>query len=333
MAELRRIWLTINREEATAWAALLTKSQLAVDHQVDVTFGMFEGETLLATASLYGQIIKCVAVDPAAQSENLLAPLIQAAFDQLRADGVEHAFIYTKPSTQTFFSSLGFTPLAASQDVVLLERGYPDLDDYLQFLRQKKRPGTAAAIVMNANPFTRGHHYLVTQAASQFDTVYVFVLSAEHSQFSAADRLAMVKLGTQDLPNVVVLPTRDYMVSSATFPSYFLKDRADLAVAKQQAQVDAALFVQKIAPTLAITTRFVGEEPLSPVTAVYNDALAAAFAGSLQLQVIPRLQSDGAPISATAVRQALANSDQGTLEKLLLPQINRYIKEHSSHAN
>jgi [citrate (pro-3S)-lyase] ligase len=186
---------------------------------------------------------------------------------------------------------------------------------------------------MNANPFTRGHHYLVSQAAQQYDTVYVFVLSAERALFSATDRLAMVKLGTQEFSNVVVLPTRDYMVSSATFPSYFLKDRADLAVAKQQARIDAELFVQKIAPTLGITARFVSEEPLSPVTAVYNTELAAAFVGHIQLHVLPRKAVAGAPISATTVRQALQNADQSTLEKLLLPSIYRYIKEHSSHAN
>lgn len=333
MAELRRIWLTINHEEAAAWAALLTRAGLAVDRQVDVTYGMFERDELVATASLSGEIIKCVAVAPEAQSENLLAPLMQAVFAHLADDDSHHAFVYTKPDTQAFFQSLGFKPLAHSDAAVLLERGYPDLTVYLQTLQARKRPGTAAAIVMNANPFTRGHHYLVAQAASQYATVYVFVLSAERSWFSAEDRLAMVRLGTQALTNVVVVPTRGYLVSSATFPSYFLKERADLAIARQQAQIDAELFVTKIAPALNIEARFVGEEPLSPVTAVYNQVLAATLGDRVQLRVLPRLTEKGVPISATAVRHALRTRDDATLKQLLLPIVYRYVKEHPSHAN
>ena len=50
------------------------------------------------------------------------------------------------------------------------------------------------------------------------------------------------------------------MVSSATFPSYFLKEKADLEVAKVQATLDATLFLENIVPTLQLTKRYVGQD-------------------------------------------------------------------------
>lgn len=124
----------------------------------------------------------------------------------------------------------------------------------------------------------------------------------------------MVKRGVSHLPNVTVLPTRDYMVSSATFPSYFLKEKADLEVAKVQATLDATLFLENIVPTLQLTKRFVGQEPLSPVTSVYNDALRAAFGSDLELVIIDRLSAGDEVVSATRVRAAIQDKKRRRVE-------------------
>ncbi|MDN5998399.1 MAG: [citrate (pro-3S)-lyase] ligase [Lacticaseibacillus paracasei] len=334
MATLKRIWLALNPQEAAAWQALLTTAGLAADRQVDYTVGIFEGETLLATGSLSGNIIKEVAVTPATQHENLLAQVIQALLDRLDDDGVTHSFVYTKPTTVKFFLSLGFKQLAATDAVVLLERGYPNLTDYVASLEKQQRPEKpAAAIVMNANPITRGHAYLIETAAKANPVVYVFVLSAERSLFTADERLALVRKVAARWPNVVVLPTNDYMVSNTTFPSYFLKERADADVAAVQARLDAALFKQAIAPVLGITRRYVGEEPLSPVTAIYNRELAATFGSAIELIVVPRLMIDGDVVSATRVRGAMAQQDWKTVQQLVYPEVYQEIKERSTHGN
>ena len=163
--------------------------------------------------------------------------------------------------------------------------------------------------------------------------VYVFVLSAERSLFTAAERLGLVKKIASRWANVVVLPTADYMVSNTTFPSYFLKDQADAAIASAQAGLDAALFKQRIAPILDITRRYVGEEPLSPVTAIYNRQLAATFGDTIELIVVPRLQIAGEVVSATRVRAAIAQQDWKTVQQLVYPEVYTEIKERSTHEN
>ena len=73
---------------------------------------------------------------------------------------------------------------------------------------------------MNANPFTKGHQYLVEKAAQESPHVYVFVLSEDKSLFSKKHVSQWCKR-VAHLPNVTVLSTEDYLVSSATFPTYF----------------------------------------------------------------------------------------------------------------
>ena len=187
MATLKRIWFDLNPQEKTAWQTLLRAADLTPDEHVDFTVGIFEDGALLATGSLAGNIIKEVAVSPDAQHENLLAQIIQALLDRLDDEAITHSFVYTKPSTKKFFESLGFKQLVATDTVVLLERGYPNFADYTALLEQHQHSGQpVAAIVMNANPVTRGHAYLIEQAARDNAVVYVFVLSAERSLFTAS---------------------------------------------------------------------------------------------------------------------------------------------------
>ena len=174
---------------------------------------------------------------------------------------------------------------------------------------------------MNANPFTLGHQYLVETAASQSSHLYVFVVSEDRSFFHTNDRMEMVKRGVSHLPNVTVLPTRDYMVSSATFPSYFLKEKADLEVAKVQATLE------NIVPTLQLTKRYVGQEPLSPVTSVYNDALRAAFGSGLDLVIIDRLSARDEVVSATRVRAAIQDKNVDELKLLVPATTYHYLEE------
>lgn len=318
--QVERLWLTLNAPVKAAWRELLEAAGLRPDDQVDYTVGIYDGTTLIATGSTYQNIMKLIAVTDQAKHQNLLATITAALWERLVATGYEQAYVYTKPCTATYFKALGFKPLVQTAHVALLERGYPDLAAYQDKLRQAKRPSQhAGAIVMNANPFTNGHRYLVQTALKTCDLVYVFVVSEDRSQFDTATRLAMVRQGLADEPRAIVVPTDHYLVSAATFPAYFLKDQADLKVAAEQAQLDAELFLTKIRPVLDIQQRFVGEEPMSAVTALYNQQMAATFGDQLPLTVIPRLQVGTQVISATTVRQALANSDWQQLATLVPP--------------
>ena len=157
---------------------------------------------------------------------------------------------------------------------------------------------------MNANPFTLGHRYLVETAARENDVVHLFLLSEDAGPIPAAVRHKLVRAGVADLENVVIHETGEYLISSATFPGYFLK--SEEKILRTQARLDTALFV-RIAKALDITVRCVGHEPHSVVTALYNEVLSEALpAHGIQCRILPRKTlPDGRVISASAVRQAI----------------------------
>lgn len=316
---IRRIWLDRDLAGKQQWSDFLINADLIPDDQLDYTIGIYDQEKLIGTGSIFRNILKCIAIDSSYQNENLLSQIVQALRERLQEIGYQHYFLYTKPKTSKLFRSLGFTEIAATAELVFMEQGFPDFEDYLAELKKHQQMTKQnAAIVMNANPFTNGHLYLVTEAAKCAQTVYLFVLSEERSLFDAKTRFKLVKEGVKHLSNVVVLPTREYMVSSATFPSYFLKNQAKENIAKVQAELDATLFKEKIAPVLNITKRFVGEEPLSPVTSIYNQAMENVFSSALNLIILPRKKVDDEVISASRVR-ALMKEQAYEEIKLLVP--------------
>lgn len=313
----------------TAWQDFLARAGLDADEQVESTVLVWDEGELIATGSRMGNLLKCIAVDEFRQGEGLTATLLTQLRQDAFSQGHSHLFLYTKPKNEFMFSSLFFYPIAKTDTVLLMENKRGGITDFLATLPDGERTGTVGAAVMNCNPFTKGHRYLIETAAKECDRLYIFVLSEDKSEFSAADRMAMVKLGTADLPNVTVLPTGPYLISSATFPTYFLKDRE--SAQQVHCLLDIEIFTHYYAPKFGITRRYVGTEPLSPMTNQYNDALKANLPGKgIQLREIPRLEQDATPVSASAVRAALAQKDVTTLEKLLPETTAKYLQERLS---
>lgn len=299
-----------------AWKDLLTKAGLHTDFTYDRTVLVWDNGLLIAAASRQENILKGIAVDDSHRGEDLTATLLT----QLRQDafeaGYSHLFLYTKPQNLYMFRSLFFYPVAQTKDVLLMENKENGISQFLDTLPAAPCEGTVGAAVMNCNPFTKGHQYLIETAAKECDRLYVFVLSEDKGEFSFRDRLEMVKLGTTHLPNVTVLPTGPYLISSATFPTYFLKDRENVQTV--QCQLDIEIFSKFYAPKFGITRRYVGTEPLSPMTNLYNEALKEYLpANGIELIEIPRLEQSGAPVSASRVRQLLQDKDMDTLHDLV----------------
>lgn len=160
------------------------------------------------------------------------------------------------------------------------------------------------AIVMNCNPFTLGHQYLIEYAAQNVDYLYIFVVEEDKSFFKFEDRIFLVREGTKHLSNVKVLPSGQFIISSNTFSEYF--DKANLQGTKVDTSLDVEIFATQIAPTLDISIRFVGEEPLDPVTNQYNLSMKQILPKyGLELKEIPRKEMDGGVISASRVRKCL----------------------------
>lgn len=259
-----------------------------------------EGD-ILSGAGLSGDVIKGVAVSESARSEGLLPPLLSHVIAQ---SGRSNLKVFTKPEYRTVFESLGFRVLASAPEAILLENGR-GLESYCAYLEKFRRPGRTGVVVMNANPFTLGHRYLLEQAASQVDTLFVIPVKEEGQLFPYAERLEMIR--SVSLPGVVVLEGSDYQISSATFPTYFLKDLS--SAAETQMRLDIDLFSKHIAPALEAAVRFVGSEPSDALTARYNALMQEMLPGSgvEVLEITRRCTSGDVPISASSVRALLAS--------------------------
>ena len=308
------------------WISLLQSAGLSSDEQLDSTVLVWQDDTLVATGSRWGNILKCIAVDDNYRGQDLTATVITRLRQDAFEAGYSHLFLYTKPQNEFMFSSLLFYPIAKTADVLLMENRQNGIGNFLDTLPAAEG-NTVGAAVMHCDPFTKGHRYLIETAAKECDRVYIFVLSEDRGTFSAAHRLEMVKKGTADLSNVTVLPTGPYLISAATFPTYFLKEQNKAALV--QCQLDIEIFTRYFVPKFGITKRYVGTEPLCPVTSQYNDALAAALPEKgIALRQIPRLELEKTPVSASAVRKHLQHSEYAALKSLLPATTYEYLKSH-----
>ena len=304
--------------------ALLEREGIQRDGNLDYTCAIQDDDlNVIATGSCFGNTLRCLAVDSRYQGEGLMNKLITHLVDVQYQRGNIHLFVYTKVSSAKFFCDLGFREIARVDGMLVFLENRPDgFSSYLRGLAATRRDGTAGAVIMNANPFTLGHRHLVEVAAAAVDTLHLFVVSEDASLVPFSVRKKLVCEGVADLDNVVVHESGPYIISSATFPSYFLKD--DAAVNEGHAKLDIAVFC-RIAAELGITHRFVGEEPTSQVTGVYNRVMLEELPrAGVEVTVVPRLEVDGAVVSASTVRRALQEGDLDTVRALTPESTYRY---------
>ena len=267
---------------------------------------------LAGVGSRQGNVLKFVCVAERHRETAAAARLVTALSDRALRAGHDRVFVFTRPTTARLFAGLGFSVVATAPPLfALLEFGYASIADFQKNLAARRRRfegRRVAGIVVNCNPFTRGHRHLVETAAAREDTVYVFVVEEDRSLFPFSVRFELVRRGLADLGNVEVLAGGPYIVSSATFPTYFLKSEQVGDVARGQAELDATIFAERIAPPLGIARRYVGTEPTCATTAAYNAALKRILPPrGVDVAEVPRLAADGAGdvISASKVRRAI----------------------------
>ena len=274
---------------------------------------------ILAGGGLHRDLIKCIAVSESARSAGLSVPLISRLISEAAQRGYMNVKVFTKPENRSIFESLGFRLLAAAPKAILLENGR-GLEQYCQYLRSHPADGV---VVMNANPFTLGHQYLLEQAAAALsgdihssvpmsirraDTkrIAVIPVKEDRSRFPYFARLEMIRQGGEGLVDVV--EGSDYQISATTFPTYFLKDLSDAA--ETQMWLDIDLFGRHIAPALGAKVRFVGTEPNDPLTARYNAMMKYLLPEyGVQVVEVPRLCDAEGAVSASRVRACLANGE------------------------
>ena len=304
---------------------LLQEEGLRPDKHADYICAMFdENNHAIATGCCVGNTLRCFAVSSSHRGEGLLNQILYHLTEVQISRGNSHLFLYTKPETAPMFGDLGFHEIARVENrVVFMENRRSGFPGYLSNLASTRRDGVSAAIVMNANPFTLGHQYLVEQASAACDTLHIFVVSEDISQFPFSVRRRLVADGTRHLSNVVLHDCGPYIISAATFPSYFLPDDTDAA--ELQARLDVAVFA-RIAQTLNITQRWAGEEPKSPITCLYNRVMSEELPKSgIRFIEIPRKKAGDAIISASTVRALIRSNDFSALEHYLPPTTLEYL--------
>lgn len=215
--------------------------------------------------------------------------------------------IYNKYFKKVFesFTDIGKDNKYIQKGELLRTELKEELAAYVSRIREpEKNSGRIGAIIMNCNPFTYGHQYLIEYAAAHVDFLYVFVVEENRSYFSFEDRFHMVCAGTKHLENVKVVPSGKWVLSYDTLPIYFEKsERKEETI---DANLDLEIFARYIAPAINVTVRFVGEEPEDRITRQYNEQMRDIL-NEFNIGVIevPRREIEGIPISASRVRKAM----------------------------
>ena len=170
---------------------------------------------------------------------------------------------------------------------------------------QNKQVGS---IVMNCNPFTKGHRYLIEYACDRVDYLIIFVVQEDKSIFTFEERFLMVKKGTSDLHKVIVVPSGEFILSQNLFPEYFIKQIDENII--ENTENDICLFADYIAKKLNIKYRFVGEEKEDDVTNEYNNAMKRILPSrGIEVIEIERKRNGDNNISASMVRAYIENRE------------------------
>lgn len=296
----------------------LEKQNLKFDKDISYTVNLKDENKIVATGSFSGKVLKCIAVDPEYKGMGLSNRIVTHLVQEQYHRGNTHLFLYTKPENKKMFTELGFHTISEiPSKVILMENVQNGIETYLKEISKYKiDKKIVSSIVVNCNPFTLGHQYLIEYAASRSDQVNVFVVWEDRSSFPADIRYKLVVDGVKHLSNVVVHKGKDYIISDATFPSYFIKDEQEIV--KTHALLDLKVFTEHIAPALGISRRYVGEEPYCPVTKNYNEVMKKVLPeGGIEVFVIPRLTKGDTAVSASKVRECIRKGNLSEVKNLV----------------
>ena len=310
---------------------ILISEGIRRDRNLDYTCAIYDQDmNIIATGSCFGNTLRCLSVANSHRGEGFLNILVTHLIEVQHERGNHHLFIYTKMKNVKYFKDMGFFEIAHVEDeVAFMENKKDGFNDYLISLADSKRNTTiSAAVVLNANPFTNGHLYLVEKAAAESEVLHLFVVSEDASLVPYSVRKKLVIEGTRHINNIVYHETGSYIISSSTFPSYFQED--ETSVIRGQAKLDIAIFCN-IAKALNITRRYVGEEPKSRVTRIYNETMQIELPkNKIECVIVPRKLESGKIISASTVRLAIKEDDFHSLALLVPKTTFRYFTSEAA---
>lgn len=306
----KNIFYKPNKSELKKVEEFLKAQGLELDKNIDYTVTLENDGQIIGTGSFGGDVIKCMAIDEKFRGYGISNIIASELINEEYRIGNSKLFVFTKPDNENLFNQLGFYTLERAEKAIILENDKHGIERYCNKLINEslykdinsKNYKNIASIVMNCNPFTLGHKYLIEKASNENDLVHLFILDEDKSIFPAKVRYDLVEKGIGRLNNVILHKAKDYIISSATFPTYFLKNENDIL--KSQAQLDAKIFVKYIAKSLNINKRYVGTEPICKVTSEYNKVLKEILPeNDIELIEVERKTFNNEIISASKVRE------------------------------
>lgn len=328
---LKNSSLTFNVEDIYVYDADNHISDILYDNVTYIEDIKNDKKIIIGCGFRFKNVLKYIAVDENYKGKNLSDKIISTLTSEAFQKGIHDLFLFTKPQSVNFFLGLGFNLLIETDVMAMMENKKHKFDEWINDIRSQASTNTRyhdtvvdptskiSAIVMNANPMSKGHKYLISEASKASDFVYVFILSNDVSMFKTKDRYEIVKKECAQYDNVLVVEGGNYIISPATFPSYFLKDKN--IINKAQMTLDAEVFSKLIAPAFHIKTRYVGTEPFSITTENYNQILKEVLPRyDITLKEIDRYND----ISATNIRKNITqykNTNDKNIKNALLDDI------------
>lgn len=305
---------------------LFIENGLREEKNIDLLLGLYDDGELLATAGAFRNSLRLLAVKRDRQGEGLLSRLVGEVLSRQHEAGFSHIFCCTKAENAVKLREFGFFELIGTGDFVFMENRRNGLENYIKRLESEteeqkstmsdiKNALPISAVVLKADPFTLGHRYLLELAGAKSSLLHLFIVREDRAHFSFDERAHMIKAGLLDMKNIIFHDTASYLISNEVFPQYFAQ--SDLEAAGIQAELDSRLFI-KIAKRLSITGRFVGEEPFSPTTDIYNQKMLKILPKEgIELEIISRKCLDGEKISASLIRKLLVQKNFDKIKALV----------------
>ncbi len=317
----------ITSSQKLEYKELLEQSGLTYE-ETKLQLGVYDKNKLIGGISLDGNCIKLLKVDNEYNglgvSNILISDILKFAYEQ----NIIHLFVYTKPENSDLFLAQGFYPIIKTDDVLFLENTKRGITSYCTKLEKYATiDEKVCGLVMNLNPITNGHEYLIAKASSENDIVHLIIVKEDKSVFPYEVRLNLLKQVTEKYKNVVIHDGSDYCISSATFPTYFIKSKENIP--SIYANLDLNIYGTYLAKALKINRRYIGEEPYSKTTNMYNEVMKVVLPKyNIEVVEVERKAIDSDIISASKVRELLKQDKLNEVEKYVPIETFEFLKSN-----
>jgi [citrate (pro-3S)-lyase] ligase len=261
-----------NERKVTKVKDFLDRNDLALSDDVELYVTASEEGEMVACGGISGKILKCVAVTPRLRGQRFVLKVINALLDAARRRGQDELFLFSAPKNQTYFESHGFKLIETSGNEVILMENNDNLAKYKSSLGGLKKEGESiGSIVICDSLISLEDIKRIELAAKRCDWLHVFIVC--HDGNYTKKSYEKLSNDLSYIPNITVHENSDYLISKATFPTYFIKDQAHISAL--HAELDVKIFKHHIAPVLGITQRFISKD-----SEIYDTTMQKIFANN-----------------------------------------------------